>query len=111
MSLRGFHTTCDTIVLKDKHILSSRCKRPDGTYSFSEIDLNDCLGNNNGKFVWGGESFADSASQVHLALEWGEGRPMLHAQLNDWHGSVQSASVNLGECIQNEAGGLEYMHC
>lgn len=64
-----------------------------------------------GKFVWGGESFVDSASQVHLALEVGEGRPMLHAQLNDWHGSVQSASVNLGECIQNEAGGLEYMHC
>lgn len=53
----------------------------------------------------------DSASQVNLALEGGEGRPMLHAQLNDWHGSVQSASVNLGECIQNEAGGLEYMHC
>lgn len=26
-----------------------------------------------GKFVWGGESFVDSASQVHLALEGGEG--------------------------------------
>jgi hypothetical protein len=51
MSLRGFHTTSDTIVLKDKHILSSRCKRPDGSYSFSEIDLNDCLGNNNGKLL------------------------------------------------------------
>lgn len=64
-----------------------------------------------GKFVWGGDSFADSAQQVHLALEGGEGKPMLHAQLNDRHGSVQSASVNLGECIQNEAGGLEYMAC
>lgn len=35
--------------------------------------------------------------------------PFLHAQLNDRHGSVQSASVDLGECIQNEAGKLEYL--
>ncbi|EAW11650.1 CVNH domain-containing protein [Aspergillus clavatus NRRL 1] len=111
MALRGFNTSSDTITLKGNHILCSRCKRPDGSWGFSELDLNDCLGNNNGKFVWGGGSFADSAAQVHLALEGADARPMLHAQLNDRHGSVQSASVNLAECIQNEAGGLEYMHC
>jgi hypothetical protein len=64
-----------------------------------------------GKFVWGGDNFADSASQVHLSIEGEAGVPYLHAQLNDRHGSVQSASVNLGECIRNEVGELEYMAC
>lgn len=64
-----------------------------------------------GKLVWGGDNFADSASQIHLSIEGESGVPYLHAQLNDRHGSVQSASVNLGECIRNEAGGLEYSAC
>jgi len=46
-----------------------------------------------GKFVWGGNNFAHSASQIHLSLEGQEGTPWLHAQLNDRHGTTQSASV------------------
>lgn len=46
-----------------------------------------------GKFVWGGSNFAHSAAQIHLSLEGKDGTPWLHAQLNDRHGSTQSASV------------------
>lgn len=64
---------------------------------------------NQGKFIWGRTSFAESASQIHLSLEGNEGIPFLHAQLNDRHGSQQSASINLTERIQNENGQLSYL--
>lgn len=54
-----------------------------------------------GKLVWGGGNFAHSASQIHLSLEGKEGTPWLHAQLNDRHGSVQSASVSGVPAVEN----------
>ncbi|RMJ23520.1 CVNH domain-containing protein [Aspergillus sp. HF37] len=107
----GFQNSSTGITLQNRHTLRCQCAKPDGTFENSQIDLNECLGNNNGKFVWGGDNFADSASQIHLSIEGEAGVPYLHAQLNDRHGSVQSASVNLGECIRNEVGELEYMAC
>ncbi|RJE26799.1 CVNH domain protein [Aspergillus sclerotialis] len=106
-----FQNSSTSITLRNNHFLHCFCQKPDGSYECSQIDLNDCLGNNNGKFVWGGDNFANNASQIHLSIEGEAGVPYLHAQLNDRKGSVQSASVNLGECIRNEAGALEYGAC
>ncbi|KAJ5623971.1 cyanovirin-N family protein, partial [Penicillium lagena] len=88
----SFHTSSVNITLRNRHTLSCRCERPDGSWSYSRLDLNECLGNNNGEFVWGGHNFAHSASQIHLSLEGKDGTPWLHAQLDDRHGSTQSAS-------------------
>lgn len=44
----GFQTSSNNITLQDKHYLRSQCMKPDGTWESSRIDLNDCLGNNNG---------------------------------------------------------------
>ncbi|KAI9925520.1 hypothetical protein ASPWEDRAFT_173194 [Aspergillus wentii DTO 134E9] len=104
----AFHKSSQNITLKDNHILTGNCRTRKNAWLYSEIDLNKYLGNVNGKFHWGDNSFTKSASQVHLALEGGEGRPMLHAQLNDRHGGVQSASVDLGESIRNEGGELVF---
>ncbi|BDD57751.1 hypothetical protein MAP00_003095 [Monascus purpureus] len=107
--MSSLHTSTVDITLQHRHLLTCQCRKPDGTWCSSTLDLNDCLGNNNGKFIWGRTSFAESASQIHLSLEGNEGIPFLHAQLNDRHGSQQSASINLMERIRNENGQLSYL--
>ncbi|OJJ42866.1 hypothetical protein ASPZODRAFT_137010 [Penicilliopsis zonata CBS 506.65] len=106
-----FYKSADRIILEDNHILSCRCRDKDGQMKYARFDLNTCIGNNNGRFHWNGHDFTSSASQIHLTLEGNDRAPILHAQLNDRHGSQQSASLNLGDCLKNVNGKLEYMEC
>lgn len=46
----GFQNFSMDIYLQNQHSLHCQCKKLDGSYGHSQIDLNDCLGNSNGIF-------------------------------------------------------------
>lgn len=45
----SFHASAENIRVDDGHILRASVNGQD-----AELDLNSCLGNNNGRFEWGG---------------------------------------------------------
>lgn len=49
--MSNFHHTCEipSIRIDDGHILRCRVAREDGEYVDAEINLNSCIGNDNGK--------------------------------------------------------------
>jgi hypothetical protein len=48
--MSNFHHTCEipSVRVDDGHMLRCRVAREDGEYVDSEIDLNSCIGNDNG---------------------------------------------------------------
>ena len=45
----GFHKSSNGITLKDKHLLTAYCQKPDGQTTYSELDLDGFIGVNKGK--------------------------------------------------------------
>jgi len=66
------------------------------------LDLNSCLGNNDGNFEWDGQQFSLTANNISLSIE--NGQPILKAELRDQNNSPVSASINLAERIENQDG-------
>ncbi|ORX88909.1 Cyanovirin-N [Clohesyomyces aquaticus] len=100
----SFHTTAENIRVDDNRFLRARLTNGDGEWVDAEIDLNNCLGNSNGQFVWGGSGFADSCESVSFNLEGGDNVPILRARLIDGDGNAVDADVNLAERIENQGG-------
>lgn len=48
--MSSLHTSTVDITLQHRHLLTCQCRKPDGTWCSSTLDLNDCLGNNNGLY-------------------------------------------------------------
>lgn len=57
----SFHTSASNIRVDDGHILRARLRNTNGDEVDAELDLNSCIGNNEGRFQWGGRgtSFID----------------------------------------------------
>ncbi|USP78652.1 hypothetical protein yc1106_05926 [Curvularia clavata] len=107
-----FYHTADNIRIEDGHILRARLQRADGEWNDdAEIDLNRCIGNDNGHFVWDGEGFADSAEDIHFTLEGDGSVPVLRATLRDVDGNGETRDINLGERITNEDGNFQFSEC
>ncbi|KAF9741144.1 hypothetical protein PMIN06_005569 [Paraphaeosphaeria minitans] len=101
-----FHYSAEegSIRIDDNHILRARLQRADGEWQDAEIDLNNHIGNDNGSFFWDGENFADSAQNVHFAVE-GDGEvPVLRATLLNDDGEGVERDLNLSERIANNDG-------
>jgi hypothetical protein len=45
----GFHKSSMDIKLKEGHVLTAYCRRPTGEATYSELDLDKCLGAKKGK--------------------------------------------------------------
>ncbi|GAQ11556.1 cyanovirin-N homolog [Aspergillus lentulus] len=100
----SFHLSAVDIRIEDGHVLVARLRRADGELQDASIDLDNCLGNDNGRFQWDGVGFSHSAEDVHFAIE-GDGEvPVLRARLANADGEFQSADVNLSERIENIDG-------
>ncbi|EMD67444.1 hypothetical protein GGP41_007340 [Bipolaris sorokiniana] len=89
-------------------VLKARLRTAGGEWNDSEIDLNSCIGNDNGHFTWDGEGFAHSADNIHFALEGDGDVPVLRASLRDADGNEESRDINLGERITNEDGHFRF---
>ena len=46
-----FYHTAENIRIEDGHMLRARLQRADGEWNDAEIDLNACIGNDNGVFA------------------------------------------------------------
>ncbi len=51
----SFHSSSSNIRVDDGHILRASVRNNNGEQVDSELDLNNYLGNNNGRFEWGGK--------------------------------------------------------
>lgn len=127
----SFHASASEIHLDNGHILKACVRRADGQEVDSEIDLNNCIGNDNGKgtrrahygccvlgkadsyipkgyFAWGGQNFSHTAEDISLSIEGDASVPVLRAGLRDMEGNLVHRDINLAERISNEDGRLVF---
>ncbi|OJJ96694.1 hypothetical protein ASPACDRAFT_46868 [Aspergillus aculeatus ATCC 16872] len=86
------------------------CQRREGGWNKSKLRLDSCLGDNGGRFEWGGTEFTEQASNIKFNPEEGAGRnPILRADLRDSAGNyLRNRDVNLAERINNYDGDLQF---
>ncbi|KAH7375556.1 Cyanovirin-N [Plectosphaerella cucumerina] len=99
-----FHHSAQNITIEDGHILKAELANMDGEWVEAEFDLNDCIGNNNGAFEWGGGGFANSAEEISFELEGDDSVPILRANLWNVEGELVGGDINLAERINNNNG-------
>ncbi|PWY86894.1 Cyanovirin-N [Aspergillus heteromorphus CBS 117.55] len=104
----SFFRTANDIRVDDGHILVANVQRENGEFDESTFDLNECLGNNEGRFQWGGSNFSESAQDIQFHIEGGDNVPVLRARLANSEDQFSDADVNLAEHITNNNGVLEY---
>ncbi|CAN8101571.1 unnamed protein product [Discula destructiva] len=104
--MSNFHETAeiDSIRLDDGRVLRCLIRREDGELQDAEMDLNCCIGNQDGSFQWGGENFSETAQDVRLDIE--AGQPILRANLRTLEDSYEPRDINLTERIANRDGRL-----
>ncbi|KAE8388306.1 Cyanovirin-N [Aspergillus alliaceus] len=102
----SFHVTAEGVRLEEHHMLFGRLQNMQGDLIDADIDLNAVLGNNEGRFEWGGSGFLQTAEpgSVQFNLEGDEGVPVLRARLDNGQGEYFDADVNLSERIGNDDG-------
>ncbi|KAH7327582.1 Cyanovirin-N [Rhizoctonia solani] len=100
--------TLDSIQLGDSHILSAMLLRINGEWKPATFDLNDCIGNINGTFAWGGKGFSHTASNVVIDMSHAPTLVRLVAALKRFDGSYAASDIHLNECIANMDG--EFKH-
>ncbi|KAJ5210628.1 hypothetical protein N7491_010434 [Penicillium cf. griseofulvum] len=100
---------------KDLHIepcgadtyLVGRCMDKYHNWNESRLRLDDCLGDDGGRFEWGGKEFTDRAQNIRFNPDEGASHvPVLRAQLQDDQGKFLDTDVNLAERINNQDGSL-----
>jgi hypothetical protein len=97
------------IRLDNGHILRARLRNEKGEWVDSEIDLNDCLGNDDGKFECNGADFLQTATNIKLELGGSDRIDLiLRAVLTDGVGNKKEADINLGDHIENIDGRLVF---
>ncbi|PBP26333.1 hypothetical protein BUE80_DR002641 [Diplocarpon rosae] len=104
----SFHASAQDVRVEDNHILKATLFKADGETVEAELDLNNCIGNNNGAFEWEGQGFANSGENFSFSLE-GDGVPILRGFLSNVEGEVVAADVNLSERIENQNGQLVFI--
>lgn len=98
-----FHASSSGINLVQQRYLVAQCRDVRGVPRRSQLDLNDCLSNDNGHFKWSkGGNFTASARNVKLVED---GR-VLKAQLKECNGRWRDATVHLPHRVTNKNGQL-----
>ncbi|OAA40666.1 Cyanovirin-N [Metarhizium rileyi] len=99
----SFTETSEGWWLEDNHILHAQCQNADGEKVESTIDLDTFVGNSDGWFIWDGENFSLSATDVRLDGSY------LSAELATVEGgSRERQGLELNDRIGNDNGQLVY---
>jgi len=89
-------------IVLDGSILKAKCQDLEGSFQSSDINLNSCIANHEGKLDWAlGGNFAASSRDLQL-----HGGPTLQAICKQTGGGEVRATINLDECIGNIDGHL-----
>jgi len=87
-------------------MLVAECINANGHRHRSELDLNSCFANTNGRLCWvKGGNFAASSKNIQLV----DNGQALEAELGDGRGGWQPNKVYLNERITNDDGRLEML--
>ncbi|KAL2061389.1 hypothetical protein VTL71DRAFT_7662 [Oculimacula yallundae] len=103
----SFHASAQDIRVEENHILRATIPNNDGEMVEAELDLNNCIGNNNGSFQWEGQGFTDSGDNFSFNFE-GDGIPVLRGELQNVEGEACSCDINIAERISNQNGQLVF---
>lgn len=93
-------TSCSSFQLSGT-ILSASCRRNDGTYSQTSIDLNNKISNRNGNLVIGEGNFYSSCDSLSLSSNLN-----FTARCKNVNSQYLSTSINLNDYYTNENGVL-----
>ncbi|CEL63025.1 Cyanovirin-N homolog OS=Neurospora crassa (strain ATCC 24698 / 74-OR23-1A / CBS 708,71 / DSM 1257 / FGSC 987) GN=NCU05495 PE=1 SV=2 [Rhizoctonia solani AG-1 IB] len=98
----------DSIHLHDGHILTAKLLKGD-EWNDASFELDDCLGNLDGKFGWGSRGFSRSAKNIRLSVSHAPALVLLGAMLKRIDGSYDWDIINLNERITNVNGELKFI--
>eukprot|EP01099_Mayorella_cantabrigiensis_P004022 TRINITY_DN3018_c0_g1_i1.p1 TRINITY_DN3018_c0_g1~~TRINITY_DN3018_c0_g1_i1.p1 ORF type:complete len:117 (+),score=3.08 TRINITY_DN3018_c0_g1_i1:51-353(+) len=84
-------------------ILSASCRNKKGGYHESCLDLDEYIGNKQGRIVWAGRNFSRSSEEIVLKFDH-----MLECKARDSNGKFHLNSIDLDERIGNVDGVLKY---
>ncbi|KAF8423012.1 Cyanovirin-N [Tirmania nivea] len=108
----GFHMSSVNIKLSywqgNPPYLESECRDESGYTHQSRLNLDECIGNINGYFAWGGRGFSRSARNIKLEIEGSAQVPILRAELYDLAGNWNWRDISLTERISNFNGQMYF---
>ncbi|KAL7268692.1 hypothetical protein RUND412_008672 [Rhizina undulata] len=91
-----------------KYIINATLERSDGSPNpMASIVLDNFIGNEDGRFSWGGVNFSVTAKDVQLSIN-SSGVPSLEALLQSADGEWRQAEIGLSERIKNKDGEFVY---
>ena len=97
----SFSLSSQNTCLKDGHTLHSTCKRKDGSWKDSSINLNNYITNDNGRLLFGGINFSLSCTNISILSGH-----ILVCQARAVDGSWHENSLDLNLRIGNNDGNL-----
>ncbi|KAK7044683.1 CNVH-domain-containing protein [Favolaschia claudopus] len=103
-------TTSASALFLEGTTLCGFCLGSDQKLHYSQIDLNNFYGNQNGSFVSGDRNFGYTAQNITLSTQNERGKVMLRAQLRGYNYGYNQAEVNLAVCIVNQGGQFGFVH-
>ncbi|KAJ4255833.1 hypothetical protein NW757_004456 [Fusarium falciforme] len=101
----NFHSAAKEIELIQGHFLRAYISW-DGDWRQVTLDLDQYIGNSEGRLVWGGKDFMSSSTKVELARDIYGWCPRLYATSMDSRGQALRSALNLAQCIGIENGAL-----
>ncbi|QRW17423.1 cyanovirin-N [Rhizoctonia solani] len=93
----------DSIHLRDGHVLVAKLLK-NGEWNDTSFELDNCLGNLDGKFGWGSKGFSASAKNTRLDVSHAPAMVLLGSMLRKEDGSYDWDIINLNECVVNVDG-------
>ncbi|CAE6450292.1 hypothetical protein ACGC1H_000189 [Rhizoctonia solani] len=100
-----------TIQLADGHYLVAEVQDSEGNWHQSSIDLNEFIGNIDGKLTWGENNFSESTQNIWLDTSYAPSLVLLKGEGMKEGDEAYAAedSINLNEFISNNEGRLVYI--
>jgi hypothetical protein len=88
-------------------ILRGELADVDGNYQSAAIDLNECIGNEDGWFMWDAENFSESAHDVRLEVDGSSVKLVANLTKRDG-GYRELQGIDLNDRISNENGSFVF---
>lgn len=98
----SFSKSAQNTHLKGSH-LHATCRRVDGSWNETKIDLDRHIGNDNGVLVWGGENFLSSCQNVTI-----QNGHKLKCEARRINGTWNHTEINLDDKLGNNNGDLTF---
>ncbi|KAH8659914.1 Cyanovirin-N [Xylariales sp. PMI_506] len=94
----------NSIYLENSGILHARLRDDCGQWCDASINLNDYIGNDNGRFYWGGCSYSDNGELFDVYIEGAGPVCVLRGKLRDGCGNLIDSDLNLAERLGSQNG-------